>query len=92
MATIVVIDDEHLLCDLLENSLRQHGHKVFTAYTGREGIASFRQHRPRFTLLDLNLPDINGIEVLKEIREIDPQSAVIILTGRATDQLAGSWC
>ncbi len=87
MATILVIDDERLLCDLLQNLLREHGHEVFTAYNGREGVTSFRQRRPRFTLLDLNLPDINGIEVLKEIREIDPQSAVIILTGCATDQL-----
>jgi len=87
MATILVIDDERLLCDLLQNLLREHGHEVFTAYNGREGVASFRQRRPRFTLLDLNLPDVNGIEVLKEIREIDPQSEVIILTGCATDQL-----
>src|SRR5207247_9939489 len=87
MATILVIDDERLLCDLLQNLLREHGHEVFTAYNGREGVASFRQRRPRFTLLDLNLPDINGIEVLKEIRQIDPESAVIILTGCATDQL-----
>ncbi|HZC68029.1 MAG TPA: response regulator [Nitrospirales bacterium] len=87
MATILVIDDERLLCDLLQNSLREHGHEVFTAYNGHEGVASFRQRRPRFTLLDLNLPDINGLEVLKEIRQIDPQSAVIILTGCATDQL-----
>ena len=87
MATILVIDDERLLCDLLQRSLREHGHEVFAAYNGKEGLASFRQRRPRFTLLDLNLPDINGIEVLKEIRQIDPESAVIILTGCATDQL-----
>jgi len=87
MATILIIDDERLLCDLLQSSLRQHGHEVFTAYNGREGVASFHQRRPRFTLLDLNLPDINGLEVLKRIRQIDPQSAVIILTGCATEQL-----
>ncbi len=60
MATILIIDDERLLCDLLQNCLREHGHEVFTAYNGHEGVASFRQRRPRFTLLDLNLPDING--------------------------------
>src|SRR5438876_3178156 len=87
MATILVIDDERLLCDLLQSSLREHGHEVFAAYTGNEGLASFRRHRPRFTLLDLNLPDLNGIEVLKGIRQIDPESAVIILTGCAADQL-----
>ena len=87
MATILIIDDERLLCDLLQNCLREHGHEVFTAYNGHEGVASFRQRRPRFTLLDLNLPDINGLEVLKQIRQIAPQSAVIILTGCATEQL-----
>ena len=45
MATILVIDDERLLCDLLQNLLREHGHEVFTAYNGREGVASFRQRR-----------------------------------------------
>src|SRR5256712_10183461 len=87
MATILAIDDDRLLCDLLQSLLREQGREVFTGFNGREGIASFRQRRRRFTLLDLNLPDVNGIEVLKEIREIDPQSAVIILTGCATDQL-----
>ncbi len=87
MATILVIDDERLLCDLLQGALSRHGHEVSTAYSGREGITSFRDRRPRFTLLDLSLPDINGIEVLKQIRQIDPQSAVIILTGSASDQL-----
>src|SRR3989442_9450178 len=87
MATILIIDEERLRCGLLQNSLREHGQEVFTAYNGREGVASFRQRRPRFTLLDLILPDINGLEVLKRIRQIDPQSAVIILTGCATEQL-----
>src|SRR6266849_2981442 len=87
MATILVIDDERLLCDLLQKALQHHGHEVFTAYSGREGVASFRQRRPHFTLLDLKLPDIDGIEVLKQIRQIDPQSAVIILTGKASDHL-----
>jgi two-component system response regulator (stage 0 sporulation protein F) len=87
LATILVIDDERSLCDLLQNSLREHGHDVCVAYSGNEGLAVFRQRRPRFTLLDLSLPDLNGIEVLKSIRRIDPQSAVIILTGCATDQL-----
>lgn len=87
MATILVIDDERLLCDLLQEVLRRHGHEVYTAFSGREGIASFRQQRPLFTLLDLHLPDINGIEVLKQLREIDPNGAVMILTGAASDNL-----
>lgn len=87
MATILVIDDERLLCDLLREMLCRLGHEVFTAYGGREGIESHRQRRPHFTLLDLHLPDMSGIEVLRQIRESDPKAAVMILTGAASDKL-----
>ena len=87
MATILVIDDERLLCDLLQEMLRRHGHEVFTAYSGREGIDSHRQRRPHFTLLDLHLPDMSGIEALRQIRKSDPRAAVMILTGAASDKL-----
>ena len=73
MATILVVDDERLLCDLLQEMLRRHGHEVVTAYSGREGIALHKEQRPHFTLLDLHLPDMTGIEVLARIRENDPQ-------------------
>ncbi len=87
MATILVIDDERLLCDLLQEMLQRHGHEVFTAYNGREGIARYKERRPRFTILDLHLPDMNGIEALKSIRKHDPTAAVIILTGSGSDKL-----
>jgi two-component system response regulator (stage 0 sporulation protein F) len=67
--------------------LRRHGHEVFTAYSGREGIALHKERRPHFTLLDLHLPDMNGIEVLTRIRESDPKAAVMILTGAGSDKM-----
>jgi len=87
MATILVIDDERLLCDLLQEMLQRHGHEVFTAYSGCEGVVRHRECRPRFTILDIHLPDMNGIEVLKQIRENDPKAAVMILTGVGSDRL-----
>jgi DNA-binding response OmpR family regulator len=87
MATILVIDDERLLCDLLQEMLQRHGHEVFTAYSGGEGVARHKERRPHFTILDLHLPDMNGIEVLKRIRENDPTATVLILTGAASDKL-----
>ena len=78
MATILVIDDERLLCDLLQEMLRRHGHEVFTAYSGQEGIQAFQRHRPQFTLLDLHLPDMNGIEALTRIREHDPKAVAML--------------
>src|SRR5438128_12566220 len=87
MATILVVDDERMLCDLLQEMLRRQGHEVFTAYSGQEAIELHRQRRPHFTLLDLHLPDMNGIEVLTRIRESDPKTAVMILTGPAFDNV-----
>src|SRR5438876_12363566 len=87
MATILIVDDERLLCDLLQNQLRSHGHEALSAYTGREGLVLFRQRRPRFTILDIYLTDISGLEVLRQMRELDLKADVIILTGKASSDL-----
>ena len=87
MSTILVVDDERLVCDLLRSVLGRYGHEVLTALNGREGLELFKKHRPRFTLLDLRMPEMNGIEVLKQIRAIDPQAAVLILTAWGSDAL-----
>ena len=87
MATILVVDDERVFCDLLKTVLGSHGHEVFTAYSGREALDLFSQHRPQFTLLDLRMPEMNGIEVLRQIRTIDASAAVMILTAWGSDAL-----
>lgn len=87
MATILIIDDEPLVCTLLQVVLTRHGHEVRTANSGREGLKSFREWKPRFTFLDLRLPDMSGIEVLKQIRQADPECAVMILTAGPSEKL-----
>lgn len=84
---VLVVDDEKLYCDLLQAVLSRCGYEVLIAYNGNEAIKLFRQWRPKFTLLDLRLPDIQGLEVLKEIRKIDPETPVMVLTNWGTDQL-----
>jgi len=85
--TVLVVDDEQIICDLLRTMLHTAGYEVITASSGREGLALFCQQRPRFTLLDLRMPDMYGIEVLKEIRKVDQYASVIILTNYGTDEL-----
>ncbi len=87
MATILVVDDERVFCDLLKTVLGSNGHEVFTAYNGREALNLFSQHRPQVTLLDLRMPEMNGIEVLRQIRIIDASAAVMILTAWGSDAL-----
>src|SRR6266705_2852194 len=83
MATILVVDDEVVFCELLKT----HGHEVLTANNGRQALELFKQHRPRFTMLDLRMPQMGGLEVLKEIRAIDTKAAVMILTAWGSDAL-----
>lgn len=87
MARILVVDDEPMVLDLLQKALTRKGHEVIKADGGRKAIQLFRQDHPDLTILDLNLPDINGIDVLREIRSVDPHTPVIILTGAGTEDL-----
>jgi CheY-like chemotaxis protein len=85
MVKILVIDDDRMNCDLLQAVLTRHGYDVQSATSGLEGLNLFRHHNPRVTILDLRMPEMDGLTVLKEIRAIDPHAPVIILGGGATE-------
>lgn len=87
MATILVIDDERLICDLLRLVLGSHGHDVIVASTGEAGLELFAARKPRLTIIDICMPGIGGLEVLKQIHWKDPLAAVMILSGTATETL-----
>jgi DNA-binding response OmpR family regulator len=87
MGKVLVVDDERLMRDLLGALLTRHGHDVITAASGPEGLELFRTHRPQLTILDLSMPDMDGIAVLKRVRVIDAHAAVVVLTGTGTDDL-----
>lgn len=75
----LVIDDEPQIRRLLTITLEAGGYCVTTANNGQEGLVLAAQHRPEVILLDLGLPDVSGLEVLKRLREWT-QTPVIILT------------
>lgn len=81
MATILVIDDESSLCALLRSVLEGKGFEVVTAGSGKLGIALFEKTRPQAVVLDLKMPDLDGLTVLERLQHIDPHTPVIIFTG-----------
>ncbi|MGQ0811836.1 MAG: response regulator [Nitrospiraceae bacterium] len=87
MARILVVDDEPMVRDLLRTILGRLKHDVAAASDGQGAITRYRQQLPNLLILDLNLPDINGIEVLRRIREIDADVPVIVLTGGGSEAL-----
>lgn len=86
MARMLVIDDEENIQKLLHTVLKRKGHEVFLADSGQKGINMFERTRPLVTILDLQLPDVDGIEVLSRLRAIDPRACVIIMTGYGTEE------
>ena len=86
MIKILVIDDDRMNCELIQSVFTRHGYQVLSATSGIEGLTVFRQQAPRVTILDLRMPEMDGLTVLKEIRAYDPHAPVIILGGGATEE------
>ena len=86
MAKILVIDDEPAVRILLEILLHEQGYDVVVADGGWKGLELFRRERPDVVVLDLKMPELDGVMVLKHIRRIDLNQPVIILTGAATPE------
>jgi two-component system, OmpR family, KDP operon response regulator KdpE len=82
---ILVIDDEVQICRLLEITLSANGYKVSEASTGREGLALAATGRPVLIILDLGLPDADGIDILKKLRKWY-QKPIIILSVRNSEE------
>ena len=85
---ILVADDEKASRMALEIPLRLSGYEVTTASGGREAIALARERRFDVALVDIYMPDLNGLEVLHTLREIDPRLRVIVLTAQGSLEIA----
>ncbi len=78
--TILVVDDEHLIRWSLEEQLRKEGYAILQAATGAEALQRAQAENPDLTLLDVRLPDADGLEILERLRVGDPESLVIMIT------------
>jgi anti-anti-sigma factor len=88
MEKILVIDDEKPTLMMFRLTLAAYGYEVLTAENGQEGLEVFGRERPSIVLTDIKMPGMNGIEVLKQVKAIDPSTEVIVITGHGDMDLA----
>jgi len=83
---ILIIDDEKDLCSLLSDALIQKNYNVSIANTRKEGIACFKKKIPDLVLLDLKLPDGDGIKILPKIKSVNPETVVIVISAYGSEE------
>lgn len=85
---VLVIDDEDIILDLFKNLLVQEGFRVLLAANAKEGINALDRHRPPVALVDKNLPDMSGLELIATQKQRHPGTEFIIITAYSTLQSA----
>jgi DNA-binding NtrC family response regulator len=81
---LLLVDDEEAYVDVLFNRLTKRGFEVTKSYSGSQALRKMRQHEFDVVVLDLKMADMDGIEILKIIKLMDPHMQVIMLTGHGS--------
>ena len=81
MIKVIVVDDSKFMAKQIRSVIETMGFEVAgVGFDGLEGVALFTEHRPDVTLLDITMPNMDGVECLQKIRELDPDAAVVMLS------------
>ncbi len=83
MNRVLIVDDDNILRLAIRENLKDHGFSSIEASNGREAIKIFQGLKPSLVLLDLQMPELNGIDTLKELKKIDSEVPVIMVTAHA---------
>ncbi len=86
--TILIVDDEESVRKSLADVMRDEGYEVVTAASGKEGLDLLGEAQPSLVLLDIAMPEMDGIETLRKFREVRPDMPVIMVTGHGTIETA----
>src|SRR6476620_8688955 len=78
---VLAVDDEPAMTERLKMVIEAEGYEVRTALIGTRGEEIFKQWRPDVVVTDLMLPDLDGIQLLRRLKEIDPSPEVIVISG-----------
>jgi putative nucleotidyltransferase with HDIG domain len=86
MVKLLVADDEQKICQLLKTFFSERGYHVLVAHDGPATIRCIRTERPHLVFLDLRMPGLNGLEILKEARALDETMKIIVITAMEDDE------
>ena len=81
VASILMVDDDPSTCEMIQDYFLTEGYDVHVANDGQEALEMVKANRPSVVIADYRMPKMNGIELLKEIRQSDKNLPVIIMTG-----------
>jgi two-component system response regulator PilR (NtrC family) len=81
---VLIVDDEQSICDVLSISLRKEGYEVASEINPRRALERFRQQTFDLVLQDLKMPEMDGLDLLREVKQLRPQTVVIIMTAYST--------
>ena len=81
VATILVVDNEQVVLDALGDLLQSNGYAVIKAASGRAGVKLYAENHPDLVVVDVLMPEMSGIEMVRTIRKISPGSKVVALSG-----------
>ena len=85
---VLIVDDERAIRDLLSDAVRHTGYEVFSASNGKEALSLIRQENIHIAICDIRMPEMSGIELLKQILDISPETIVIMITAYASVETA----
>lgn len=83
-ATIVIIEDEKNICSFISRILEPEGYRVITSNTGRDGLQHINSNHPDLILLDLGLPDMDGLDIIQNVR-IWSTTPIIVISARTME-------
>ena len=83
--SVLIIEDEKSICDFVAKTLQSHDYKTMAVQNGKDGLAQLTSALPDIVLLDLGLPDVDGVKLLKELRTWT-KVPVIVVSARSTEK------
>lgn len=81
MAAILIIDDDEAIRNLVRDALAEEGHDVLTAKDGVAGLSLYARSLPDAVIVDIIMPNMGGIEIIRELREKNPELPIIAISG-----------